>query len=52
MGDVNADGSIMQPDSERAIIGKGNGLFHVDSGELSGPPLAQIPVLILPRPSF
>lgn len=33
VSNVNADGSIMQPNSERVIFGKGNGLFHVDSGE-------------------
>lgn len=36
MSNVSADGNIMQPDSERAIFGEENGLFHVDSGESTG----------------
>ncbi|ORX36838.1 putative 2,4-dichlorophenoxyacetate alpha-ketoglutarate dioxygenase [Kockovaella imperatae] len=31
VSNVDGEGNIMQPDSQRAILGKGNGLFHVDS---------------------
>ncbi|WVR09808.1 hypothetical protein IAU60_006884 [Kwoniella sp. DSM 27419] len=31
VSNINADGSIMQPTGDRALMNRGNGLFHVDS---------------------